>query len=269
MSFPLLLIFLLSALPLVAAPQQALEEALQKQLESVEKQRQAIRVQLGDKAETISNPNRSHSVAYFIDPMVPVVSQPAVLSQAVSQMDCPPLAEDEVSELITSAAQKQDLNPAVLRAVMRQESAFKPCAISSKGAQGLMQLMPATARELHVSDSFDPAQNVHAGAAYLKQLLNRYNGDLRLALVGYNAGPSRADQASAAPYPLETQNYVETILAELGIGQAATVDTQPDEEETMPTAANAARAFSLPAPVLPLKNWNPLSQAFGKLQNQP
>jgi hypothetical protein len=269
MSFSLFFGCLLSAFPLLAAPQQALEDALQKQLASVEKQRHAIRVQRGDKAETLSQAARSHSAAYFIDPLVPVVSQPAILTPSVSQMDCPPLADYEVSELITAAAQKQDLNPAVLRAVMRQESAFKPCAISSKGAQGLMQLMPATARELHVSDSFDPAQNVHAGAAYLKQLLNRYNGDLRLALVGYNAGPGRADQASAAPYPLETQNYIETILAQLGLGQPAISNAQADEEESMPAAANSARAFSLPAPVPPLKNCNPISPALNKLPNQP
>jgi len=252
MAFAHFSVVLLSGATLLAAPQQAQEDAVEKQLASIEKQRQALRALLGAKADTQSNSARSHPVAYFIDPMVPVVSQPAVFNEAVSQIDCPRLGEDEVSELITSAAQKQDLNPALLRAVMRQESAFKPCAISVKGAQGLMQLMPATARELHVSDVFDPVQNVHAGAAYLKQLLNRYNGDVRLALVGYNAGPGRADQSLSVPYPLETQNYVETILAELGVGPAPKVSVQPDQ------------SFALPVPIPSPKTWNPIRQALGK-----
>ena len=80
--------------------------------------------------------------------------------------------------------------------------------------------MPATAWELHVADPFDPKQNVQAGAAYLKQLLKRYNGDLRLALVAYNAGPARADQLAPSEYPLETQQYLENVLGELGIPEA-------------------------------------------------
>jgi hypothetical protein len=102
-----------------------------------------------------------------------------------------------------------------------------------------MQLMPATARELHVTNVFDPSQNVQAGAAYLKQLLGRYKGDLRLALVGYNAGPGRADQATDSAYPLETQNYVANILKDLGIDpptdppvheDAATSSPQTEEQ---------------------------------------
>jgi soluble lytic murein transglycosylase-like protein len=103
----------------------------------------------------------------------------------------------------------------LIRAVMRQESGFKPCAVSAKGAQGLMQLMPETAQLLRVGDVFDPAQNVQAGASFLKRLLKKYNGDLRLALVAYNAGAMRADQSDPARYPLETQGYLANIFAEL------------------------------------------------------
>jgi hypothetical protein len=97
-----------------------------------------------------------------------------------------------------------------------------------------MQLMPATARELRVNNVFDPVQNVQGGAAYLRQLLNRYKGDLRLALVGYNAGPGRADQPAGTPYPLETQNYIASIFSELGLD---TPDSDTAKEDLAPPDA--------------------------------
>jgi soluble lytic murein transglycosylase-like protein len=183
---------------------QALEESLKKQRESVERQREAINRQ---RRPGIDNP--STLIVRSVDP-------PSVHGQA----DCTPLGQDQLGELVAGEAQKQSLDPSLLWAVIRQESGFKPCAISSKGARGLMQLMPATARDLHVADIFDPQQNIHAGAAYLRQLLERYKGDLRLALAGYNAGPGRADQSAGIPFPLETQNYVASILAELEFAQS-------------------------------------------------
>ncbi len=175
--------------------------SLQKQRESLAKQRESLRKQPG----AISHLSSETSIL-FIDPISPFV-----------EADCPPLPSSDVESLIAAAAQKQVLAPALVRAVMRQESGFRPCAVSTKGAQGLMQLMPATADQFHVSDPFDPEQNVNAGAALLKQLLDRYKGDLRLALVAYNAGANRADDPNSESYPLETQKYVANILAELGI----------------------------------------------------
>ena len=131
-----------------------------------------------------------------------------------------PLESSEIEPLIEEAAKKQSLSPRLMRAVIRQESGFKPCAVSSKGAQGLMQLMPATATQLRVADPFDPAQNIDAGAVFLRQMLNKYNGDLRLALAAYNAGSGRADQLDPSQYPLETQDYVARILADLGSTEA-------------------------------------------------
>ena len=90
------------------------------------------------------------------------------------------------------AARRQDLDEEVLRGVIQQESAFRPCAVSPKGAMGLMQLMPATASQLGVPNPFDPAANVDAGARFLKELLTRYGGDLPLALGAYNAGRPRS-----------------------------------------------------------------------------
>jgi soluble lytic murein transglycosylase-like protein len=133
----------------------------------------------------------------------------------LAEGDCAPLETDYVESLIDKAARKHGLSAPLLRAVMRQESAFKPCAVSPRGAQGLMQLMPATAMLMRVDDPFDPDQNVEAGAAFLKQLLGRYKGDLRSALVAYNAGTLHADNPDPAQFPLETQGYLANIFAEL------------------------------------------------------
>jgi soluble lytic murein transglycosylase-like protein len=113
---------------------------------------------------------------------------------------------------IRAAANREGLDAGLLRAVIRQESAFDPCAVSPKGAMGLMQLMPATAAGLGVADPFDPHENVSAGARFLRTLLDRYKGDLPLALGAYNAGPGRVDAFGAIPPIPETVDYVRKIL---------------------------------------------------------
>jgi soluble lytic murein transglycosylase-like protein len=239
-------------------PEHALEEALKQQRASLEKQRQAIHRQLAEKIE--KNEAFSAPVEQFIAPLTTPPSRLFAALEAPAQpADCPALDIDKVSKLVSFAAQEQSLDPALLKSIIKQESGFKPCAVSMKGAQGLMQLMPGTARELHVTDVFDPAQNVQAGAAYLKQMLERYNGDLRLALVGYNAGPSRADQATTAPYPLETQNYVASILADLGIDQPDSANTQEDlappddaEQQVPVSSGDAKPATNSTSPIRPI-----------------
>lgn len=134
----------------------------------------------------------------------------------VPSMACPALDDEEIDKLSESAGQKNSIPPELIAAVMRQESGFHPCAVSTAGAMGLMQLMPETAQTLGVDDPFVPEQNVEAGARYLKQLLDRYHGDRRLALGAYNAGPARVDQANGVPDIPETQDYVERILSSLG-----------------------------------------------------
>jgi soluble lytic murein transglycosylase-like protein len=104
----------------------------------------------------------------------------------------------------------------LLRAVIERESAYRPCVVSPAGAQGLMQLMPATAGEFGVDNPFDPGQNIDAGAKYLKQLMERYKGDLGLALAAYNAGPTTVDRSAGSPAIPETQDYVRAILDKLG-----------------------------------------------------
>jgi soluble lytic murein transglycosylase-like protein len=114
---------------------------------------------------------------------------------------------------IAIAAKRNELDPALLSAVIGQESGFQPRAVSSAGAIGLMQLMPETARELGVRDPFDPAQNVDGGAKYLRTLIDRYHGRLDFALAAYNAGPGAVDKfGGVPPYP-ETQAYVKNILS--------------------------------------------------------
>ena len=153
--------------------------------------------------------------------------QPSAPQESLNALfaSIPPMCESipvsEIEKLISSAARKHSLPPALIRAVMKQESGFKPCVISPRGALGLMQLMPATAQEFHAYDPFDPEQNVEAGAAFLRYLLNRYSGDLRLALGAYNSGPGRVDNAGNLPNVNETLNYVDNILADLAAPRSA------------------------------------------------
>ena len=131
---------------------------------------------------------------------------------------CDPLASSEIDRLIKTAAGKNGIKPDLLRAVMRQESGFRPCAISTAGAMGLMQIMPQTADDLRLDDPFDPDANVDAGARYLKQLLTRYNGDRALALGAYNAGPAAVEKSGGIPPISETIDYVSRILAAVSGG---------------------------------------------------
>jgi len=112
---------------------------------------------------------------------------------------------------VALAASDFGVDPAFLRAIMHAESAFNPMAISSKGAQGLMQLMPGTATDLGVQDAFDAAQNIRGGAQYLAMMLKNFNGDERLATAAYNAGPGAVQKYADVPPYAETQVYVERV----------------------------------------------------------
>lgn len=117
-------------------------------------------------------------------------------------------SREQVEKLIDGVAQEVGLAPELIRSVVRTESNFSPDAVSSTGAQGLMQLMPETARELEVTDSFDPQQNLLGGSRYLKQLLNKYGGDLDYALAAYNWGQGNVDRKGLGQMPQETRDYL-------------------------------------------------------------
>jgi soluble lytic murein transglycosylase-like protein len=115
---------------------------------------------------------------------------------------------------VQTAARKYELPPALIKAVMAAESAFNPRAVSPRGALGLMQLMPDTARQMSVADVFDPAQNIDGGARYLRQLWTQYDGDLYRTLSAYNAGPEAVRRSRGQiPRIAETQDYVKRVLA--------------------------------------------------------
>jgi Transglycosylase SLT domain len=115
------------------------------------------------------------------------------------------------NETINEAALMYNLDPDLIRAIIRAESAFNPFAVSRAGAQGLMQLMPAVAEELDVLDPFDPRQNIFGGARYLRQLLDRNKGNLDLAVASYNAGPNAVDRYNGIPPYRETRKYVKKV----------------------------------------------------------
>jgi len=115
------------------------------------------------------------------------------------------------SEAVTKAATLYQVDPALIRAVMHAESAFNPKALSHKSAQGLMQLMPATARGLGVEDASDPTQNIMGGAKYLSQLLKQFQGNIELATAAYNAGPGAVRKYNGVPPYKETEVYVHRV----------------------------------------------------------
>ena len=163
---------------------------------SIEKQRQAVRIQAA-------------SVGAHLIPWDPPTG--------TAEFACDPIADSVVDPIIDAAAKQQAVQPKLLHAVIEQESGYHPCAVSPTGAEGLMQLMPATAEQFGVKDAFDPKESIEAGAKFLKQLIDKYKGNLSLALGAYNAGPGTVDQTGGIPDIPETRDYVDAILKKMGL----------------------------------------------------
>jgi Transglycosylase SLT domain/Domain of unknown function (DUF4124) len=134
---------------------------------------------------------------------------------------------DKYDLLIYGAAEKYNMDHALIKAVIKAESNFNPKAVSRVGAQGLMQLMPKTAHALEVKDSFLPEENIEGGVRYLRYLLNLYQGDLRLALAGYNAGEKAVFQYKGVPPYRETQTYIQRVLRFYQDYRAESKNTSP------------------------------------------
>ncbi len=151
---------------------------------------------------------------FFSRVAAPVVS--AAPAQEVIPEDIPLSGDCDLDWIIFRAGEKQGVDPRFIHAVIKQESRYNPKAVSGVGAQGLMQMMPATAQRFGLKDPFDPKANVEAGTKYLKWLLKRFDGDVSLALAGYNAGEGSVDKYKGVPPFNETQNYVKKIVATYG-----------------------------------------------------
>jgi len=126
----------------------------------------------------------------------------------------------EYEQIISSCATKYGVNPCLIKAVIHAESGYNPNAVSSKGASGLMQLMPGTARSLKVSNSFDPKDNVEGGVKYLRFLLDTFRGDVSLAVAAYNAGLNKVARYGGIPPYNETRTYVNRVLSYMQSYQA-------------------------------------------------
>jgi soluble lytic murein transglycosylase-like protein len=214
--------------------QAAMESAAQKQREatlaamqsSIDKQRASIAVAKdATKGTLVADPSPINAGASFFQ-LPPPAPLPGNVSVSVSlpaaeplmpDVNCEPIPVADVTPVLEQAARREDLDPRLLTAVIQQESGFRPCAISRKGAQGLMQLMPATIEQFGVTEPFEVKQNIDAGAKFLKELIGRYSGNLTLALGAYNAGPGTVDAADGLPHNPETMTYVTEILSKLGI----------------------------------------------------
>jgi Transglycosylase SLT domain len=160
-----------------------------------------------------------------------------------------PAQSKPLPSVINEISGRHHLDPDLVNSVIHAESGFDPKAVSRKGAQGLMQLMPQTASKLGVDDAFDPGSNVEGGTRYLRSLLERYNFDLVKALAAYNAGPQRVEQYGGVPPYSETQAYVARIVRDFNrkklAERAATRKTTAQHPKSHPPSASVKQA-SLP-----------------------
>lgn len=172
----------------------------EKQLTGVERQRLSVERQM-------------QTIREYYPP--PFAGSSGVIVGAPPPADCPPVSASQVKPIIDREASRNKIDARLVQAVVEAESAYSPCAVSPVGAMGLMQLMPSTAESLQVSDPYDPSQNITAGTLYLKQMLERYGGDIAKALAAYNAGPARVDASGGIPSIPETQEYVRRVMGKI------------------------------------------------------
>ncbi|MGO9273285.1 MAG: transglycosylase SLT domain-containing protein [Terriglobia bacterium] len=159
-------------------------------------------------------------------------TSPATTPHANAVASPPPAARTTFEDLIDKTAARHHVDPQLVEAIIRVESEGNPHALSSKGAQGLMQLIPATAQRLGVQDPYDPRQNVEGGVSYLRYLLDRFGGDVSLALAGYNAGEDSVVRSRGVPPFKETQAYVRKVNELYGAGTGSAESSGPSRAAT-------------------------------------
>ena len=147
----------------------------------------------------------------------------------------------DINSAVNAASKTHAIDPDLIASVIHAESRFNPRAVSPKGAQGLMQLMPGTASHLGVTDAFDPKANVDGGTRYLRELLLRYNDDMAKALAAYNAGPNRVDQYHGVPPYRETRRYVADIIRDFNNKKLATQKATPSQRRTAGASSPKSR----------------------------
>lgn len=196
------LLLMVAAARVCSADTLILESGKTMKIKSYTVEGSSLRVLLNEKAEMVIPVDWVKTIRFDPEP-----------EPEIAQVEDPALLPDvEYAEMIVAAARKHDVDWKLVAAVMQTESNFNPRAVSPKGAQGLMQLMPATARLYQVKDPYDPEQNIDAGVRYLKMLVGRYGGKLELALAAYNSGQQNVDRFGGIPPFSETRNYVKRVL---------------------------------------------------------
>ncbi len=146
-----------------------------------------------------------HGSAPPADECAAAVFHPPILSKRPS--------ENAYDKIILEAAKRHDVHPALIKAIIKAESSYNPRAVSKKGARGLMQLMPATARAMGVKNSFDPRHNIHGGTKYFKRMLDEFDGNIRLALAAYNAGIQKVRRYGSIPPYKATRAYIRKVIS--------------------------------------------------------
>lgn len=185
-----------------------------------------MQLEMMKNALSLGNTESSASPASFISPAKLILANLVEGSQQVDSATTqhlpsqgPPISQETFSSssptdldgIINQASRRHGVDVSLIKAVIKAESNFNPTAVSHAGAQGLMQLMPGTARDLGVTNSFDPEQNVMAGTRFLKDMLKRYHGNVDSALAAYNWGPGNVDKKGTSGLPQETRNYLARV----------------------------------------------------------